>query len=160
MTTPATWTAIGTQLAVGGGLFYAVMKFFDTVGDRINEDTRLEIAVWLFDIRTANTVRNWQGTFGEVFDRTFGHKHLTVQCFARSSVASLAALLITATVWLLQEPQSAKKFLTYLIYHPFSLGGVLGGGSRDEARLVTSVAGIHGERAKTRDFLQLWLLSL
>jgi hypothetical protein len=45
------WTAIATQAGIGGGLFYAVTKFFDTVGERLNEDTRLEVAVWLLGVK-------------------------------------------------------------------------------------------------------------
>lgn len=37
MTAPATWTTIGTQIAIGFGLFYALVKFFDSVGDRLTE---------------------------------------------------------------------------------------------------------------------------
>jgi hypothetical protein len=33
MTTPGTWTAMASQIGVGPGLFYGVVKFFDTDGD-------------------------------------------------------------------------------------------------------------------------------
>lgn len=83
MTAPATLTAIGTQIAVGGGLFYGVVKFFDLVGDRLNEDTRLEIALWLLGVKTAEKLQPWTQTFTTVFDRVFGRKHLSWRCFFR-----------------------------------------------------------------------------
>jgi len=45
------WTAIATHVGIGVGLFYGVIKFFDTVGERLNEDTRLELAVWLLGVK-------------------------------------------------------------------------------------------------------------
>lgn len=65
MTAPATLTAIGTQIAVGGGLFYGVVKFFDRVGDRLNEDTRLAIAVWLLGVKTTPKMQGWPDTFAK-----------------------------------------------------------------------------------------------
>ena len=88
MTTPATKTAIGTHIAVGFGLFYGVVKFFDTVGDRLNEDTKLEIAVWLLDRKQlSNTFLNWPDTFAKVFDRVFGSRHISWACFLRAVAA-------------------------------------------------------------------------
>jgi hypothetical protein len=84
MTAPATWTAIGTQIALGFGLSYAVVKFFDTVGDRLNEDTRLEIAVWLLGRKKLSaTFESWPDTFTKVFDRVFGAPRFRVGFVSR-----------------------------------------------------------------------------
>jgi hypothetical protein len=97
--TPASlWQLIATQLAFGLGLFYGVQKFFDLVGDRLNDDTKLEIAVWLLGVKTAKKVQSWPETFAKVFDRVFGKKHLSLKCFGGSCVASFSVALIA---WLL-----------------------------------------------------------
>jgi hypothetical protein len=71
------------QLAAGGVLAGIVWKFFERVEAVLNENTKLEIAVWLVDVKTAERVP-WPDTFAKVFDRVFGTKHLSWQCFWRS----------------------------------------------------------------------------
>jgi hypothetical protein len=95
------WTETLRTMATSGALFYGVMKLFDAAGDRINEDTRLDIAVWLLDLKTTRKVQGWPGTFAKVFDRVFGNRHLSWSCFARSCVVSIASgLLIWLWLWL------------------------------------------------------------
>jgi hypothetical protein len=99
MPLPTGLTALGTRFGVGLGLFYGAVKFFDLVGDRLNEDTRLEIAVWLLGVKTAERVQNWPETFTKVFDRLFGTRHLSWKCFWRSCVITYLALLIGGLVY-------------------------------------------------------------
>ena len=72
------------ELACGLGLFYGVIKLFDLVGDRLNNDTRLQIAVWLLGAKIGESVQNWPETFAKVFDIVFGRKHLSWRCFGTS----------------------------------------------------------------------------
>jgi hypothetical protein len=84
------WTFVGKTLAVGGALFYGVQKFFDVVGDKLNNDTRLEIAVWLLDRKKVSPAfQKWSSMFADVFDRVFGSKHLSWKTFGRSCIATL-----------------------------------------------------------------------
>jgi hypothetical protein len=106
MTPPAGLTAIATQTGVGLGLFYAVVKFFDTVGDRLSEDTRLEIAVWLLDLKSAPRMEKWPATFAKLFDRVFGKRHLSFRCFWRSGVASFCAIVISSATYFLTIHES------------------------------------------------------
>jgi len=46
--------AFATQVVAGAALFYGMVKVFDTLEDRINEDTRLAIAVWLLGLEKYN----------------------------------------------------------------------------------------------------------
>jgi hypothetical protein len=39
------------HLAFGVGLFYTIKKFFEEVEKPLHNDVKLEIAVWLLDIR-------------------------------------------------------------------------------------------------------------
>jgi len=98
------WTNIGKIVGVGGALFYGVMKFFDAVGDRLNEGSKKEIARWLRvkNVDTeiiADEVAGWPDTFAKVFDRVFGTKHLSWRCFLRSTLASYA---VVAVMWSLR----------------------------------------------------------
>jgi hypothetical protein len=91
------WTALGKALAVGGALFYGVQKFFEVVGDKLNDDTKLEIAVWLLGVKVGQKVEPWPETFAKVFDRVFGTNHLSWKCFWRTSLA----VYIAFGLWLL-----------------------------------------------------------
>ena len=97
------WASVGRILAVGTGLFYGVMKFFDAVGGKLNDNTKLEIAVWLYEWKKIpNTLQNWPGTFARVFDRVFGERHLSWRCFWRSTLASYLVLLVSFSLLLLR----------------------------------------------------------
>src|ERR1017187_9834473 len=88
------------QLVAGGALAGIVWKFFERVESVLNENTKLEIAVWLLGRKKLSpTFQNWPDTFAKVFDRVFGNKHLSWRCCWRSSIASYSALAITAATF-------------------------------------------------------------
>ena len=98
------WQPIAVQFGVGIGLFYGVTKFFDTVGDRLTDDARLQIALWLVGRKKFQPkVEPWQDTFAEVFDRIFGRKHFSWKCFSRSALTSLVLALSCAVIVLVNE---------------------------------------------------------
>jgi len=88
-----------TQFAFGGALFYGIQRFFREVEEKLNEDTKLEIAIWLVGVRVGPAVEAWPVTFARVFDRVFGSKHLSFKCFFRSSVASYASIVLSLSVY-------------------------------------------------------------
>jgi len=45
------WAGIVIPIGIGGGLFYGVIRFFDAIGDRLSDDTRLQLAVWLLGVK-------------------------------------------------------------------------------------------------------------
>jgi hypothetical protein len=85
------------QLAAGAVLAGIVWKFFERVESVLNENTKLEIAVWLLGVKVGQKVEPWPETFAKVFDRVFGTKHLSWKCFWRSCIASYCAV---AVCWL------------------------------------------------------------
>jgi hypothetical protein len=89
---PGVLGAVGAHLAVGGVLFYGVEKFFAKVEEKLNDGTKLEIAVWLLGVGVSQKLEPWPDTFARVFDRVFGEKHLTLRCFLRSSVVSFVVV--------------------------------------------------------------------
>jgi len=100
-----------SHLAIGGGLFYGVQKPLQIVGDMLSETTKLEIAVWLLDIKAATAVHNWPSTFATVFDRVFGVKHLSWKSFRRSCVTSLISVAILCLIWAATQPAYFAGFL-------------------------------------------------
>src|ERR1700733_9157588 len=86
------------QLVAGGVLAGIVWRFFERVESVLNEDTKLEIAVWLLGVKTAGKLQKWPGTFAKVFDRVFGKLHFSLGCFLRSAVASIVVFLVCSQV--------------------------------------------------------------
>jgi hypothetical protein len=82
------------QVVAGAALAGIVWKFFERVESVLNENTKLEIAVWLLGVKIGQKVEPWPETFAKVFDRVFGTKHLTWRCFWRSCLASYGVALI------------------------------------------------------------------
>src|ERR1017187_8123109 len=84
-------------LAAGVVLFGVVWGFFKGVESVLNDDTKLEIAVWLVGVKVGQKVEPWPETFAKVFDRVFGRKHFSFTCFWRSVVAAyILGLLLLA----------------------------------------------------------------
>jgi hypothetical protein len=87
-------TSLPGQFVSAGVIAGIVWKGFDMAESILNDDTKLEIAIWLLGFKTAEKVKSWPETFVRVFDRVFGTKHLSWKCFWRSAVASV----VTATI--------------------------------------------------------------
>lgn len=82
------------RFLAGCALFAIVVKFFSSVEGVLSDDSKLEIAVWLLDLKTAKKIQSWPTTFAKIFDRVFGERHLSWRCFWGSSIASYCSLLI------------------------------------------------------------------
>jgi hypothetical protein len=86
--------SVGLHFAFGGGLFYGVQKFFEAVEKTLSADTKLEISVWLLDLRPSQPIRSWPSTFAKIFDSVFGHKIISWKFLRRSFfVTALATTL-------------------------------------------------------------------
>jgi len=93
-----------------------VWKFFEKIESVLTDDTKREIARWLRvrNLETGivtNPPKPWQNTFTEMFDRTFGKRHLSWRCFFRSCCATLAACLLCSIVNL-SESEGHIEWLT------------------------------------------------
>ena len=104
------------SFAAGVVLFTTVWGFFKGVESVLTNDTKLEIAVWLLGVKTAERVQMWPQTFANMFDRVFGAKHLSGRCFLRSCIATMSACICCSVVrTLVVHPQHAlfvSLFLT------------------------------------------------
>ena len=97
-------------LAAGAALAGIVWKFFERVEAVLNEDTKLEIAVWLLGRKTVSpTLQTWPDTFAKMFDRVFSPKHISWKCLYRSSLASYGSMLL---VIIARRPYLPKIFFT------------------------------------------------
>jgi hypothetical protein len=104
-----------SQLGVGIGLLYFIDKFFKVVEEKLNDDTKLEIAVWLLGLKTVERVKRWPDTFAKVFDRVFGDRHLSWKCFFRSCIASAITLVAVAAVLLLRAQDMSNFSMSSFI---------------------------------------------
>jgi hypothetical protein len=76
------------QMITGALLAGIVWKFFERVQAVLNEDTKLEIAVWLMGVELSKNVEFWPNNFVEMFDRVFGGEYSSGKRFRRSLLAS------------------------------------------------------------------------
>ena len=134
--TNSVWAAIATQFGLGLGLFYGVQKFFDLVGDRLNEDTKLEIAVWLLGVEVGKRVEPWPDTFAKLFDRVFGKRHLSWTCFYRSCLASYSVFAVVMTSLIVSQRKNGLPTLDNILL--FMLLGLIGNVVPDYFSLLES----------------------
>jgi len=87
------------QLVAGGVLAGIVWKFFERVEAVLNDDTKLEIAIWLVGRKKFGPkVQPWPETFARLFDRVFGTRHLSWKCFWRCCLASYVVFIIAVII--------------------------------------------------------------
>ena len=107
-------------LAAGGVLFGAVWGFFKGVESVLNQETLLEIWMWLGGVKVGQQIEPWPETFAKLFDRVFGAKHLTWRSFWRSAMSTTATIVLMASTIgpaLTTEPsfRGSVRFLLVLI---------------------------------------------
>src|SRR5690348_3875732 len=82
-------TVVVAKISLGLSFIYAVVKFFDLIGSRLNEDTNLVVAVWILDASAAKPIRRWPSSSLALFSTVYGPRHFTWRCFSRSALISL-----------------------------------------------------------------------
>jgi hypothetical protein len=83
-------------VAYGAAIYYGIQKLFKDLEEKLSDDTRLSIAVWLLDAKVERLIEPWPRTVARVFDQVFGKRHISWQCFKRSCLASLVAVTAVA----------------------------------------------------------------
>ena len=89
------------MLAYGGGLFYGVQKFFKEIEEKLSEDAKFEIAVWLVGVRPSGLAGAWPETFLHAFDRVFGTVHPSWRGLRRSYLITVVCYLVGMTYFML-----------------------------------------------------------
>lgn len=82
------------QLTAGAVACGMVWKFFDKVEDKLNDDTKLKIAIWLLGVKIGRQFEPWPETFARIFDRIFGSRHISFTCLSRSALISFLLYLV------------------------------------------------------------------
>lgn len=73
-----------------------VTGFFSWVENLLTNDTKSDIAGWLFGVNVGQKVEPWPKTFIAIFDQVFGKRHLTWKCFFSSAAVTVAIVLATS----------------------------------------------------------------
>ena len=85
---------LGSWFSITGGVY----MLFVMAEETLQKNDRDHIAIWLLGADLPEDL-NWPSMFVALFDRVFTEKHFSLKCFRRSSVASVAAVVvITLTV--------------------------------------------------------------
>ena len=74
----ATWASL-----IGG-----IWLLFNARSQVVKPQDRLATARWLRSAESSQIIAGFPDTFVRMFDRVFGEKHLSIQCFLRSCIAS------------------------------------------------------------------------
>src|SRR5258706_12044093 len=111
MTTVQAMITYGTA---GLAFFYGVSKFFKEVEDRLTDDTKLGIAVWLVSLETQPRLVSWAHAFATVFDRVFGARHFSWRCFGRSCLATYCSIVLITLVWGAIDPPQFVRWASGL----------------------------------------------
>lgn len=94
---------LGTGLLVLGGITKLTWKADEALAD----EPRLALGKILRGIEIRQDVEGWPDIFARMFDRVFGQKHLSSQCFLRSCLASLLSFAVMTLVWWTVTPNDA-----------------------------------------------------
>lgn len=89
------FTYAGAWLTVMAGIWF----LFEKAEEAVSPDVRGAVARWLRNLDPAGSVQTWPTTFGKVFDRIFGARHLSLLCFWRSCIASFVAVIIVSVLY-------------------------------------------------------------
>jgi hypothetical protein len=124
--------------AAGVVLFGAVWGFFKGVESVLNDDTKLEIAVWLLGVKTTGIAQRWYLTFIDVFDSLFGWKRVTpllpgqvspisdlpfVRSFIFALMLTMATILALVIFHVLPNEQALDQFTP--LYRSTALMGLV-----------------------------------
>ena len=90
-------------LLVGISSASIVGGFFLWVEGLLKTETKKELAVWLLDIKTAETVAPWPVLFNSLFNHVFGPRHWSWLCFVRSCLFSAIAMGLSLLVWIVHN---------------------------------------------------------
>jgi hypothetical protein len=101
------------QLVAGGVLAGIVWKFFERVESVLNEDTKLEIAVWLLGVKVAQKVEPWPETFATIFDSVFGRRRISIKSFSRSALLTILIAGSISAIAVASDPFAYHDYLYF-----------------------------------------------
>jgi len=113
------WTGIALRIGIGGGAFYGVIKLFDAFGDRLSDDTRLEMALWLLGVKLSPTTGDTSSVPLKLFRAMCGapesRKRLIVSLILCCANGILSGLSIG------NKYAGMRRFTVEMLYFGFTL---------------------------------------
>lgn len=76
------------------GILGAIRALFGYIEGQLESDAKSKLAKWIANLDLARAVSGWPESFVAIFDSVFGKRHFSWRCFARSSLASVVAVII------------------------------------------------------------------
>ena len=107
------------HFATGCAVFFGLVKLFDLLEDRLNEDTRLEIAVWLLDVKITPAAPDRHSVLLKLFWAVCGTSSSRQRLIVASILAVANNLLSGLSIG--HNYVGALKFSVELLHFAFSL---------------------------------------
>jgi hypothetical protein len=110
------WSSVAIKLPVifttGIAVAALIWKLAEKVENVLTEDTKLQIAVWLLDLKPlAGRMQRWPETFRTVFNVVFGARFLSWKCFFRSCLYSACSAVVVFCIWFLPQLDDMREDL-------------------------------------------------
>lgn len=99
-------TYIGTWAATIGG----VKLLFSSIEESLTKKAKSNLADWLENLKTPNTIIALPTNFKMMLQRLFGDDYFTLKAFKVSSLFSLIAVFLISAIYFSINPYSIKKF--------------------------------------------------
>lgn len=100
-----------TILLSSSVVYYAVYRAFAHFDSNVlSKEAKKKIAEWITRREGSIEETQWPRQFLGLFDRLFGKRHLSVKCFLRSCLVSLAVLTLAFVLWAIARPDSAVLY--------------------------------------------------
>ncbi len=108
-------TSPPAYFVAGGILFGIVYKFFERIENVLNEDTKMQIAIWLLDVNVGRKAEQWPRTITKILDRLFGIQYPSWSSFLRSALMTLVCVGVLGVV------DAFRRFPQLVLEHLVSL---------------------------------------
>jgi hypothetical protein len=91
-------TSPPAHFVAGGLIFGTIYKIFEGFEKVLTEDTNLQIAIWLLDVKAGRNAEQWPRTITKVLDRIFGMKYPSWISFLRFALTTLVCVGVLGVV--------------------------------------------------------------
>ncbi|MEM8485799.1 MAG: hypothetical protein AAF564_09640 [Bacteroidota bacterium] len=111
------------------GSLYGLLKIIDWVFDQddvIKEKSKKRLGNWLRNVKVKEPSSDWRDGFVAIFDKWFGEKHLSLKCFFRSALVTVAFYAV-AWVLLFALPNEYNVFDARYIRSDYPILKILNG---------------------------------
>ena len=108
-------SAVLRHFATGVAICGATVGFFGAIDYGLTKEARSEISRWLRAVSLAEHFQHWPKTFTEVYDRLFTKNYVSLTCFLRSCIVSLAVVAGMTISWVALHPGGLDRAAVSLL---------------------------------------------